>query len=234
MATSFTLADEYALHVGDHLNVDVRRTGSSGPPTEHVTLSIVGIEASATEFPPQSGEGTLAAWATPAFLTAHPGVATFHALAARLRGGAADVPAFQTELTNMAAGRSVESFALADQAVDTQRSIHLQSVTLWLLAALLAGVGALVVAQLLARQGQLEAIEHPSLRAVGVTSMQLWWLGILRALLIAVAGAAIACGIAICVSPLLPVGLARVAEPKRRAGWPRRRPRRTSTRRCAT
>jgi ABC-type lipoprotein release transport system permease subunit len=123
------------------------------------------------------------------------------------------VASYQSELTKMAGGRPVEAFALADQSVNTQRSIHLQAVTLWILAALLAGVGALVVAQLLSRQGQLESSEYSSLRAVGVTSMQLWWLGLFRALMIAIAGAVIACGIAVGVSPLLPVGLAGVAEP---------------------
>jgi ABC-type lipoprotein release transport system permease subunit len=213
-AISFTLADEYALHVGDQLDLDLRRTDGDGlEPTEHVSLSIVGIEVSATEFPPQEGEGTLAAWTTPAFLTAHPAVATFHALAVRLHGGSADVSMFQSEVNDLAAGRPLQSFALADQAVNTQRSIHLQAVTLWLLAALLAGVGGLFISQLLARQGQLEASEYPSLRAIGLTSRQLWSLGILRALVIGVAGAAIASGIAVAVSPLLPVGLARVAEP---------------------
>ena len=163
-AISFTLADEYSLHVGDRLELDVRRADATGTsPTEHVSLSIVGIEASATEFPPQSGEGTLSAWTTPAFLAAHPGLATFHSLAVRLHGGGADVASYQSELTKVAAGRPLQVFALADQSVNTQRSIHLQAVSLWILAALLAGVGALVVAQLLSRQGQLEASEYSSL-----------------------------------------------------------------------
>ena len=147
------------------------------------------------------------------FWQLHPGLATFHALAVRLRGGGADVASYQSELNKVAAGRPLQVFALADQSVNTQRSIHLQAVSLWILAALLAGVGALVVAQLLSRQGQLEASEYSSLRAVGVTSMQLWWLGLLRAFVIAIAGRGSQVRIAVGVSPLLPVGLAGVAEP---------------------
>jgi ABC-type lipoprotein release transport system permease subunit len=212
-AVSFTLADEYALHVGDQLDVDMRRPDVGLNTTEHVSFTIVGIEVSATEFPPQVGEGTLAAWTTPAFLTAHPGIPTFHGLALRLKGGNADVPKFQSEVTDLAAGRPLQTFAFADQAVNTQRSIHLQAVALWVLAAFLAAVGALVVSQLLARQGRLEASEYPSLRAIGVTSVQLWCLGILRAFVIGVFGATIATVVAVSVSPLLPLGLAGVAEP---------------------
>lgn len=210
-AVSFTLADAYDLHVGDQLDVDLRRP--AGPTTEHVSLTIVGIEVSATEFPPQVGEGTLAAWTTPAFLTAHPGVPSFHGLAVRLKGGTADVPTFQSEVTDLAAGRPLQTFAFADQAVNTQRSIHLQAIALWVLAAFLAAVGALVVSQLLARQGQLEASEYPSLRAVGMTSVQLWSLAIMRAFVIGVFGATIATVVAVSVSPLLPLGLAGIAEP---------------------
>lgn len=213
VSVSFMLADEYALGVGDHLDLDLRRSDLGPRGTEHVSLTIVGIEAAATEFPPQVGEGTLAAWTTPAFMAAHSAVPRFHGLALRLKGGNADVPTFQSELTALAGGRPLQTFAFADQAVNTQRSIHLQAVALWVLAAFLAAVGALLISQMLARQGQLEASEFPALRAIGMSTGQLWWLGILRALVIGCFGATIGTAIAVSASPLLPVGLAGIAEP---------------------
>lgn len=215
-SVSFTLADTYGVGVGDALDLDLRApltSDPSAPPTVPVHLKIVGIEAAPTEFPPQSGTGTLAAWTTPAFLAAHPGLPSYFASAVRLRNGAADVPAFDREVAALGNGDPIQAFAITDQDANTQRSIHLQAMTLWLLGAVLAAVAALVIGQLLARQGQLESIDHAALRALGLTSGQLTVLGLLRALVAGAVGAIVATAVAYASSPLLPVGLARDAEP---------------------
>jgi len=71
----------------------------------------------------------------------------------------------------------------------------------------------LVFAQTNARQIFLESSDYPTLRALGLTRAQLFAIGFVRAVSIAAVGAAIAVGVAIALSPLLPTGTARIAEP---------------------
>jgi FtsX-like permease family len=71
----------------------------------------------------------------------------------------------------------------------------------------------LVTGQLLARQSFLEADDFGTLRALGMSFRQLLVTGLARAALIGAAGAGAATVLAIAVSPLFPVGLARIAEP---------------------
>ncbi len=59
------------------------------------------------------------------------------------------------------AGGGVERFS------STQRSIDLQAQALWMLAALVALAGALIVSQLLARLAALESGDHETLTALG-------------------------------------------------------------------
>src|SRR5205807_3493481 len=101
-----------------------------------------------------------------------------------------------------------------DQAANTQRSIHLQTVALWLLAGLLGVTGALILSQLFFRQALLEARDHAALRALGMERDQLWAVGMGRAALIGMAATLVAVVTALALSPLTPVGIARVAEPR--------------------
>jgi hypothetical protein len=209
---SFVLAHDHHLHVGDTLHLDAQRadTGADVPLSFHV----VGIDATPTEFPPQSGEGVETAWATPAFARGQGrSLAAFQGSAIELRGGAADGAHFEAEVAKLAGGRIAELFTVDDQTVNTQHSIHLQAVALWILGGLLLLAGALVIGQLSARQAHLEAVEYDTLRSMGMTSGELFALGTLRVLAIGVVGAVLAVVIAVAASPLLPVGLARIAEP---------------------
>jgi ABC-type lipoprotein release transport system permease subunit len=92
-------------------------------------------------------------------------------------------------------------------------SIHPQAVGWWVLA-LLAGLGGLaVVGQALGRQSAVESEEYPTLAALGLPRGQLVALGTARNLFVALAGAAGAVVVAFALSPLTPVGEARLAEP---------------------
>ena len=84
---------------------------------------------------------------------------------------------------------------------------------LWLLAALFGVIGLLIVGQLLARLSFLEAAGYGTLRALGMSRGQLMTAGLGRATAIGAAGGAIAAVLGVALSPLLPVGLAGVAEP---------------------
>jgi hypothetical protein len=208
---SFVLAHDHHLHVGDELHVAAQRGTSTA--TQPLTFRIVGIDAAPTEFPPQSGEGVETAWTTAAFARRAGDLAAFHGLAIELRTGAKGAPRFEGEVAKLAGQRVPQLFALADQSVNTQHSIHLQAIALWMLALLLALAGALVIGQLVARQARLEADEYPTLRSLGMTTGELFAVGALRVLTIGVLGAAVAVVFAVAASPLLPVGLARIAEP---------------------
>ena len=208
---SFTLAQALHLTVGEML--DTRLLTAAGT-LQRASFRIVGIDAAPAEFPPQTGTNTDYVWATPAFYREHrSGLYSSAGVAIRLRHGAADLPAIQRAVSRLGHGKVAQSYPLATQAVNTQHSIHLQAVALWLLAGLLAIVGLLVVSQLLARLCFLEAAGYGSLRALGMPRRTLLAAGLARAAVIGAAGAVAAALLAVAVSPLFPVGLAGVAEP---------------------
>ncbi len=89
-------------------------------------------------------------------------------------------PRSSGELSRLARGKFVQDYPLAAQAVNTEHSIHLQAVALWLVAALLAVIGLLVLGQLLARMSFLDSVEYGTLRALGISRRTLLAIGLLR------------------------------------------------------
>ena len=208
---SFTLAQASDLGVGDVLRVKLRTATDR---LEGFSFRVVGIDAAPAEFPPQSGTGTDIIWATPAFYREHhSGLDVAAGLALRLRHGVADLPAVQRQVSRMARGKFIQSYPLDVQAANTERSIHLQAVALWLLGGLLGVIGLLILGQLLARVSFLDNAEYATLRALGMGRRALFAIGLSRAAVIGAAGGVAGALLAVAVSPLLPVGLAEVAEP---------------------
>ena len=207
---SFTLAERLHLRPGGSLRLVL--TTADGSPRPFV-FHVAGIDAAQMEFPPQPGNGTYVAWGTPAFYRQHQSLDGFAQVALRLRHGSADWPAVQRELGKHADGKLVQAALLSDQSVNTQRSIHPQAAALWLLAALFGIIGLLIVGQLLARQSFMEAAGFGTVRALGMTRSQLMAACLGRAAAIGAAGGLIGAVLGVALSPLLPVGLARVAEP---------------------
>ena len=82
-----------------------------------------------------------------------------------------------------------------------------------LFAVALGATLVLLLAQSVGRSIRTHATEYPTLRALGATPRELALTSIVPALVAGVAGAAIAAGVAIALSPLTPVGAARLAEP---------------------
>ena len=93
------------------------------------------------------------------------------------------------------------------------QSIHPQAVGWWVLAALAALAGVAVIGQALGRQNVVESEEYPTLVALGLPRRQLVLLGTTRNLMVGFVGAAGAIVVAFALSPLTPVGEARLAEP---------------------
>jgi hypothetical protein len=89
----------------------------------------------------------------------------------------------------------------------------LESQALWTLSALIALAALAILGQLLARQLYLESAELPTLRALGMSRVQLAALGMLRAGGIGLVAACSVVPVAVLLSPLTPIGLARIAEP---------------------
>ena len=84
---------------------------------------------------------------------------------------------------------------------------------LWILAGLLGLAALLITAQLLARQSTLEAQGYRELRALGMTTRQIWTVGMVRTALLAVVASVVGIVGAAAVSAVFPIGLAAIAEP---------------------
>src|SRR5207302_3835150 len=97
----------------------------------------------------------------------------------------------------------------ADKA---QKAIHLESVALLLFAGLAGLAAFLVIGQALGRQVTADTGDDPTLAALGASRWQLAFVPLVRAALVAVAGAAVAVAVGVALSPLTPIGLARRAE----------------------
>ena len=216
---SFTLQQDYGVHIGSVIHTPLYASAqlpalSSGakvaPTGPTVALHVVGIGAAEMEFPSGSTpEYDL--FTTPAFARAFDKKIVLSSVyLVRLRSGTATLPRFAA-----AAGplhlAYVSNQATAATAIEA--SIHPQAVGWWVLAVLAALVGLAVVGQALGRQSVVESEEYPSLVALGMPRRQLVVLGTARNLMLALAGAAGAVVVAFALSPLTPVGEARVAEP---------------------
>ena len=126
----------------------------------------------------------------------------------QLRHGEADLPAFESQL------RPLDSLGPDDLDIDAaavQRAIRPQAVGWWVLAGLAALAGLAVIGQAAARQFVTEADDRLALSAVGLRVGQFVALGLARAAIIGVVGAAGAVALAAALSPLTPVGEARLA-----------------------
>jgi hypothetical protein len=216
---SFTLQQDYGVHIGSSLRVPfyassqraaLNSTGAVAPTGPTLTLHVVGIEAAEFEFPSGTGpEYDL--FTTPAFARAvnHRTVEASVYLV-RLRHGTADLPRFAAALN------ALHVIYVSNQDASAQavaESIHPQAVGWWILAAFAALAGLTVVGQGLGRQSIVESEEYPKLVALGLPRRQLIVLGTARNLMVALAGAAGAVIVAFALSPLAPVGEARLAEP---------------------
>ena len=99
------------------------------------------------------------------------------------------------------------------QAATVERSIRPQAVALALFALVLAVTALLVVGQAASRQLLAASRDNGALAALGMTRGQLLAAGLIEVAVAVAAGAALACAVAIAVSPLMPIGPARTAEP---------------------
>jgi hypothetical protein len=210
----FPTADREGLRVGSVIKYIVGDPNAKRP--KLAAVRIVGIVASPGQFP---AVGALSAFSsvyvTPAFVDSNhirpsPGDA---ALLIRLRRGAADREAFLRHKAAAGLGTVDVPFVQQVQTAGIQRSIRLESQALWALSVLTGLAAFAIVGQSLARQTYLDSADLPALRALGFSRAQLFSLGMVRAAIIGLASACVVVPVAVLLSPLTPVGLAKIAEP---------------------
>jgi hypothetical protein len=227
----FTMAERFGLGVGDTVDLRFARPGEeeiffSGravPPAvgQTVRLRVVGISAASGDFPPRSqAAGAGFVTLTAAFAGRHAGtLGGSESLTVWLRRGTVELEGFARAVERLAGGTPFDTFAArVDQGSfgggrRTERAIGLLVIALWVLAGLGAVTFLLVAGQTLHRSAFLEAAEHPTLQALGMSRAQLLGVAVTRIGLMTATATAVALAVAVALSPLFPLGLARVAEP---------------------
>ena len=175
---------------------------------------MVGIETNVTDFPTGFAP-VYNLYTSPAFDKGEGRRALrFYGALVRLRHGSSDLPSFQDDYQHLAGLSPSHGLQSEDAGVTAvERSIHPQAVGWWLFALFVGLAGLVVVGQALSRQSTLESGSYSTLAALGLRPRQVFAHCMLRAGAIGAVGAAGAVVVAFALSPLTPVGEARVAEP---------------------
>jgi ABC-type lipoprotein release transport system permease subunit len=219
VVASFTLQQDYGLRLGSVVRVPFYSSQQTSafnnavgaPPAPDgpvVAFHVVGFEATEYEFPAGLAP-SYDLYATPAFArSVLPRTAFGYVYAVRLRRGAADLARFDAQVRALGASASGEDLL----ATSVEASVHPQAVGWWALAALATLVGVAVLGQALARQSMVESEDYPTMAALGADRRQLLIVGLVQALVVAVLGAGGAVVVATALSPIAPLGEARIAE----------------------
>ena len=216
---SFTMARDNGVRVGTRIRIPLyapsqqaaafASLAGAAPPKARgpvITLTIVGIAAAELEFP--SGQSTAYdVYTTGAFAAASRGTPALQTYYVRLHGGPAALARFESRA--IVKGEGVEDLVHPAAAITT--SIRPQAVGWWILAVLAALAGLAVLAQASARQALAEDADYPVLTTLGLRPRDLAAVSLLRATVIAVAGAAGGVAVAVALSPIAPLGEARLA-----------------------
>jgi hypothetical protein len=225
MAIVETYAREAGLRVGDHVDFEsfapeqlepLFTTGDAGPPAgPRLTFVVTAIYDAPGFLSESTGDFTPRAFLPPAFSRAHGDeVATYPGgFSLRLRRGAADTERVTATLREMFPGPMLEVTPASevDRKIDSSIDVIVTALGLFALVATIAGT--LAIGQSLARHFATHGAGDRSLGALGMTRAQRVATQAVSALPIAVLGAAVAIGASVAASPLMPVGVARRAEP---------------------
>jgi ABC-type lipoprotein release transport system permease subunit len=132
----------------------------------------------------------------------------------RLVRGEADLAAFRDATRRLARDSSeVYLTTRAELTANVDQAIGAEAVALVLFAALAALAALVVIGQTLARELFLATAGHDALRALGMPRSRRFAAIMLPTGLLGVVGGMVGAGLAVLASPLMPIGLARRAEP---------------------
>jgi hypothetical protein len=217
VAVGYRVHQDPRVHIGATIQIDLVKPGvnpfefSGAPPKEDllppIDVRVVGTFLLAGEL---TGSTDVLVSAAFSQRYSHQALEA-PALVVRLKSGLADFPTFAKGVDGISPGAF--TFSQSDEVKFVRQSTHLQAIALWLFAGLAALAGLLIFAQAVTRQTVLGGTENPTLRALGMTPNQLVGVAMLRAAAIGVGGAALAIVLAVALSPLTPLGLARLVEP---------------------
>ncbi len=217
VALGYRARQDSQVHIGATIQIHLVRPGANPfefanePPKEDL-LPPIEVRVVGTILFPGELAGSTDVFVSAAFSRRYAGQGLeAPALIVWLEQGLAGFPAFAKGVDAISPGALV--FSQADEVRFVRQSTHLQSIALWLFAGLAALAGLLIFSQTVTRQTILGATENPTLRALGMTPNQLIGVAMLRAAAIGLAGAAVAIALAVALSPLTPLGLARLVEP---------------------
>ena len=215
---SFTLAKDNGVRIGSVIQVPLASPAQlasgkiDGPPAARPTLRVVGIVAAEAEFP-SGASPHYDLYTTTAFATAvNHRAALLSTYYVRFVHGAADLAGFDGRLRQL----KLDVYGTLDldaAAAAVEASIAPQVIGWYVLAGLAALAALAVIGQAMARQTVAEMADHRDLSALGVRPREFVLLAMVRAGLIGTAGAVGAMLAAVLVSPLTPVGEARLAVP---------------------
>jgi ABC-type lipoprotein release transport system permease subunit len=219
---SASFADDSGVRVGSVIQLFTltqaqvnQAENQTGPPTAgelakvpRYSVRVTGLVITENEFPVGTG-ARYDVFPTRAYadkVNPHTALGTFYYV--KLRHGAADQAAFGSQLRPLGGGGADD---LDTDAAAVQRSITPQAVGWAVLAGLIALAGLAVAGQAAARQFSTDTADHDALAAMGLRAREFVLLGLARAFLIGLAGAAGAVALTAALSPLTPVGEARLA-----------------------
>jgi ABC-type lipoprotein release transport system permease subunit len=217
-------ADRLGLEAGDQLtltsltpeqmerSIDVDDPGEPAGP--QIDVTVVGVGRTEQEL---AGSTPMVLF-TPAFHALYRGdVGHFdEILQVRLTHGDHDLAAFQQGVRRVvpeSEGAIVETPAETSAEIEDATRVQAVSLVIFALAAALAGFVA--TGQALSRQAALSTVDQPKLHALGLSRRQRFATLLLPAVLVAIVGAAVAVGLAVLASPMMPTGFARRVEPDR-------------------
>lgn len=212
----FDTAERLDLQVGDQLEVRFNEWEDRPEFVASVeVVTVVGIIAQPGAFPSVTGQPMAVLWVMPAFLRAHQDRIdwTNGDIRAQLRDPSqAGIDAFREAVA--ASGVPVDFVgSVLDDAAGVRKLIRVEAGVLWLMAVVVGGAAVVVVMQFFRREAAAAAAELQVLGILGMSRSTITLGGALHGLRIGAMGAVGAAAGAISLSPLLPRGVARKADP---------------------
>ena len=213
--SGYQLGQRIDVGVFDDAEVNQSGAGTDSVPRskDRVTVEVVGIGLFTDEVVQDEVDRIPRVLSTPAFTKRALPWATYAWTGLRLQDGAADVAAVKQQYLEVLPPEYPHFFRVTSiTETQGQRAIRPQAVALGIFGGIALLATLLLAGQALARQLRLERDDLEQLRAMGAgpatTSVQ----GLFGAILVIVAGTALAATVAVAVSPLTPIGPVRRVE----------------------
>lgn len=200
---TFGLVDPATLHEGMQ----------GPPPFTRLRLRVVGIGVIGDEIVPADGFDVERVLLPNGFARAHRRAVGYWGFLTELRHGSADIRALRAAVTRAVPDEQIAFQTTSLVAARVSRSTRTQTVAIVLFGIAVALGGLLAVGQILTRRAWADLDDLPTLRSFGMSRRSLAVALLVDAGLVALAGSIGAVLVAVALSPVFPVGPARLAEP---------------------